>query len=326
MGKVLKILLASAALLAFLATGMYYWLNFELVPEPELTGSLRQGEMTLDGRHRNYTYYVPPVLSKRPALVMAFHSSGGSAEQSRAMFGYAFEQLADQHGFIVLYPEGYEKHFNGCRKAGPYQANILQIDDVAFMRALVKVFEDQAHIDPGSVFATGVSNGGQMALRLAFEAPDLVAAVAPIATSNPENNNMDCQPSGEAVALLLMNGTDDPMNPYEGGTVALYGLVGNRGEVISSEDTAAYWAELAGHKQAATLADRPDTVAHDNSTVSVKGWQQPGLKPVMLYSIVGGGHSAPHPQLRLPRALGGSNQDIVAAEEIWHFFDLARQQ
>ncbi|MEH6593043.1 MAG: PHB depolymerase family esterase [Halioglobus sp.] len=314
---------ASLALLLLLIGGVLYLIYFEGAPEPDLPGVLADQEVQWDGHIRRYTYYTPSHLARKPALVIVGHGSGGSAEQSRAVFGYAFEQLAEQYGFYVLYPEGYERHYNGCRKAGPYKANILKIDDVGFIRDTVSTFVAELGVDQSAVFATGISNGGQMALRLALEAPDLVAAVAPVATSMPSNENMDCTASGVPVAFLLMNGTEDPMNPYMGGTVALYGLLGDRGTVLSSFDTVSYWANLAGHTEGPDTIFLPDSVSGDNSTVEVRRWTSRGRKNVSLYTIVGGGHNAPHPSMRPPRIVGGINKDIVAAEEIWGFFQEA---
>ncbi|MFT4615321.1 MAG: polyhydroxybutyrate depolymerase [Bacteroidia bacterium] len=301
-------------------TALTYGLFYQLPPTLTLPGTIESHTVDWDGHSRAYTFYKPANLDPSPALVFVYHGSGGDAQQSRRMFGYAFEALAEEEGFIVVYPVGFENHYNGCRKAGPYAANQLQIDDVGFMRQLVDLFAQEYAVDRSAVFATGVSNGGQMALRLALEAPDLVAAVAPVATSLPTPANMDCEASGVPVAFLLMNGTDDPMNPYEGGTVALYGLLGDRGEVISSPDAVQYWARLAGHVGEPSTRQLPDRDADDDSTVVVSAWEAVGKKPVVLYTIVGGGHNAPHPQLRLPRLLGGTNNDIVAAQEIWQFF------
>lgn len=311
------------ALAAGLGLALSYGIYFQLAPEPSLGGELRERVVQWDGRERHYTFYLPPERAQGPPLLFVFHGSGGSAAQSRAMYGYAFDELADEQGFIVVYPEGYEQHYNGCRKAGPYAANALQVDDVGFMRLLVEQFTEEFGIDTRAVFATGVSNGGQMALRLALEAPDLVAAVAPVATSLPTAGNMDCRYSGIPVPFLLMNGTDDPMNPYHGGTVALYGLLGDRGEVISSRETALYWAGLAGLQGEPMRRELPDVVEADNSRVSVDSWFEPGKPAVSLYTIEGGGHNAPHPHIRLPRLLGGTNNDIVAAREIWRFFQHA---
>lgn len=304
-----------------LAVLLAYGLYFETVDEPALPGMLSEREMIWGGHVRHFTFYAPSAPAPDAALVFVFHGSGGNAQQSRMMFGYTFEQLAQERGFYVVYPEGYEKHFNGCRKAGPYAANLQQIDDVGFMRAVVAHFIAQYRVSRNKVFATGVSNGGQMALRMALEAPDLVAAVAPIATSMPTKENMDCTPSGLAVPVLLMNGTQDPMNPYEGGTVALYGLLGDRGEVVSSIDAIHYWAKLAGHHGPSRKTALEDRVPHDDSTVTVDSWGDEAGVPIALYTVTGGGHNAPHPEIRLPRLLGGTNNDINAAVEIMHFFE-----
>lgn len=308
----------------FLLIGLLaYGLAFQRVSEPALPGSLVEKTIVWNGQPRTFTYYLPSSLADAPALVLVFHGSGGNAAQSRAMFGYAFDQLAEKEGFLVAYPDGYERHFNGCRKAGPYSANELNIDDVGFMRFLTQWFVVEHGANQQAVFATGVSNGGQMALRLALEAPDLVAAVAPIATSLPTPDNMGCVASGEPVALLLMNGTDDPMNPYEGGTVALYGLLGDRGQVLSSAESARYWANLAGHTGQPAVEVLADINPEDDSIVSVERWHTPQKRPVAHYTIIGGGHNAPHPDIRLPRLLGGTNNDIVAAQVIMDFFRTA---
>jgi polyhydroxybutyrate depolymerase len=173
------------------------------------------------------------------------------------------------------------------------------------------------------VFATGISNGGQMALRLALEAPGRVRAVAPVAASLPAERNMDCRPAGRPVSVLLMNGTADPMNPFTGGDVALYGLIGNRGAVLSSEDSIDYFRDLAGHTGAPAQGELPDRDPGDGSRVEVRRWEAPGRKLVALYAIRNGGHNAPSPQLEIPRLLGPTNHDISAAEEIWRFFEAA---
>lgn len=322
------LLLASITVGVALAAGIAYLMHFRLVPEPDLPGTLARGELRWEGYDRTYTYYLPAHRVPAPPLVYVFHGSGGSAGQARLAYAYEFERLAERFGFIVVYPDGYEKHFNGCRAKGPYAANELDIDDVGFLRRLTADFVERHGADPAAVLATGLSNGGQMALRLALEAPDLVAAVAPVATSMPTAQNMGCSASGQPVAFMLVNGTDDPMNPYHGGKVALYGLVGDRGDVLSSADSAAYWAGLAGYEGATGSFTLPDLVPQDSSTVAVTLWQAPGRKPVALYTVNNGGHNVPHPQLKFPRLLGGTNRDIAGAEAIWGFFQtaLAAQQ
>jgi polyhydroxybutyrate depolymerase len=125
------------------------------------------------------------------------------------------------------------------------------VDDVGFLRALVARFATEHGADRARVFATGISNGGQMALRLALEAPELVRGVAPVAASLPAERNMDCRPAGRPVSVLIMNGTADPMNPFGGGDVALYGLLGNAAPCCR-QNCIDYFRDLAGYTDAPT--------------------------------------------------------------------------
>jgi polyhydroxybutyrate depolymerase len=318
-----RIALAFGLFVLALALLAAWGLRFRRVPEPALPGALVAGTLQHGGRTRTWHAYLPAQRAAAPALVFVLHGSGGDAAQARGGYGYDFDLLAETEGLIPVYPDGFERHWNDCRKAGPYAANTLDVDDVGFLRALVDEFGARHGADRTRVFATGISNGGQMALRLALEAPDLVRAVAPVAASLPAERNMDCKPAGRPVSVLIMNGSADPMNPFDGGDVALYGVLGNRGAVLSSADSIDYFRDIAGHEGLPERATLPDLDPGDGSTVEVTRWRAPGRKAVALYAIRNGGHNAPHPQLELPRLLGHTNHDISAAHEIWRFFSEA---
>lgn len=315
-----RIALAAGLLLLALAALAAWGLRFRRVPEPPLPGSFVAGTLEHGGRTRTWHAYLPARRAAAPALVFVLHGSGGDFAQARGGYGYDFDLLAESEDLIPVYPDGFERHWNDCRKAGPYAANALDVDDVGFFRALVDEFAAKHGADRTRVFATGISNGGQMALRLALEAPDLVRAVAPVAASLPAERNMDCKPAGRPVSVLIMNGSADPMNPFEGGDVALYGVLGNRGAVLSSADSIDYFRDLAGHEEPPERTTLADLDPGDGSTVEVTRWRAPGRKAVALYAIRNGGHNAPHPQLQIPRLLGPTNHDISAAQEIWRFF------
>ncbi|HVH07504.1 MAG TPA: PHB depolymerase family esterase [Myxococcota bacterium] len=322
--RLLRALGFALVLLVVVAAALWVALGrFVPAPEPPLSAKIAEGTLDFGGRTRHYLVYVPARVGPQPALVLAFHGSMGDGAQARAGYGYAFDRLADEHGFVVVYPDGVERHWNDCRKRAPYAAHALGIDDVGFVRALVDRFAQERGIDRTRVYATGVSNGGQMAIRLALEAPELVRAVAPVIASVPATENMDCKPKEVPVSILFMNGSADPFNPYGGGDVVLYGVWGNRGKVLSTVDSAIYFAALAGYAgepQRDTLPDRDPT---DGSTVERARWTEPGKKTVVLYTIRGGGHTIPHPVARIPRLLGRTNADITAADEIWAFFAAA---
>ena len=191
---------AAAAVVLGLALFAAWGLRFRRAPEPTLPGSLVAGSLDHGGRTRTWHAYLPAQRAAAPALVFVLHGSNGDWIQARTGYAYDFDALAETEGFIPIYPDGFEGHWNDCRKAGPYAANALDIDDVGFLRALVEKFAAEHGVDRRRVFATGISNGGQMALRLALEAPELVRAVAPVAASLPAANNLDCKPAGRPVS------------------------------------------------------------------------------------------------------------------------------
>jgi polyhydroxybutyrate depolymerase len=308
------------AVLGVAGLAWWHWLRTELPPKPGLSAQLAQGRLLVGERERTFFYYVPDSVRPHPALLLVFHGSGGDGRRIRRLFGYGFDQLADREGFVVVYPNGFEGHWNDCRREARTSAKREQVDDVGFIRALVDHFQRRQGADATRVFAAGFSNGGHMALRLALEAPHLVRAVAVVAASLPAGGNMDCTTEGRPVSVLVMNGTADPVNPYAGGAVSGFGPFLRRGPVLSTEDTVDYWRELAGTAEAPQGVALPDADVHDGSRVERRSWQAPGHKRVVLDTIVGGGHTIPDPQLHMPGILGPTNGDLDAAREIWAFF------
>lgn len=288
-------------------------------PMPRLEGQLRASSFESGGRQRRFVFYVPRRVRPDPPLLLVLHSSMMDGRRMRAATGYTFDEIADREGFLVAYPDGYGGYWNDCRRTGDTTAKRLAIDDVAFLRALVDWFRREHGVATNAVFATGVSNGGQMSYRLGLEASDLVHGIAAVAANLPAADNQSCAPSGRPVATMIINGTDDPLNPHAGGNAALFGLFFRRGNVQSTFDTANYWAKLAGHAQPSRqpVADNdPD----DGTTATRYTWSG-GAKPsVALIVVQGGGHSLPHPAVRPQRLLGHTSHDFSAPQEIWKFF------
>ena len=293
---------------------------------PKLLGNIERGTLEHGGRMRTWIAYVPAKPAARPALVMALHASMGTAEKARSAYGYDFDLLADQHSFIAVYPQGYEGHWNDCRVKGLFTAKRENIDDVGFLHALVDRLVKDHNADGARVYVTGISNGGQMALRLALQTPDFARAYAAVAASVPAPENMAVRPKNRPVSMLIMNGMDDPLNPWRGGDVVLYGVWGNRGPVLSAPASIDYFRKLAGLEGTPRVTQFPDRDPRDGSTVECSLWSAPGKRSVALYTIKGGGHSCPHPAFHGQRLLGNSNRDIHAANEIWEFFQSVRGQ
>lgn len=292
-------------------------------PMPTLAGHLERGALEHGGRTRTWIAYLPAQPEKHPAMLIVLHASMGTGEKARAAFGYDFDLLADRHGFIAVYPQGYEGHWNDCKARGPFAAKRENVDDVGFLHALVDRLAKDHNGDRTRVYVTGISNGGGMALRLALQTPNFARAYAAVVSSVPTPENMAVAPKNQPVSILLMNGTGDPLNPWRGGDVVLYGVWGNRGPVLSAQASIDYFRNLAGLDGAPQVTRLPDRDPSDGSTAERSLWSAPGKRSVALYTIKGGGHGVPHPAMHGPRLLGNSNRDIHAANEILNFFQSA---
>ncbi len=130
--------------------------------------------LTWDGLQRSYHLHAPPGFtpSTRLPLVVVVPYRGGDAEAMRALT--SFDAKADREGFLVAYPNGINRVMNGLTCCGTN-------DDVGFIRALVQHLVETWGVDPNRVYATGISIGGEMAARLAVDAPGMFAAIAPVA-------------------------------------------------------------------------------------------------------------------------------------------------
>jgi polyhydroxybutyrate depolymerase len=314
-----------ALLMLFLGIAAWWLLSFDTPDAPELPGDRVSDILEVDGLPRSWQAYVPASLAPGAPLIILLHGSMGEGRDMQAMTFFGFDVLAERQGLVVAYPDGFERHWNDCRGSAEYSANTRDIDDVSFLRALVAVLIERYDIDRQRVYVAGLSNGGQMAYRMGLEAPEVVAGIAAFAANLPVADNLDCQPRGQAVATLIVNGTEDPINPYDGGLVELLGDA-SRGSVRSARESIAYWADLAGYAGEGESADWPDQVPEDDTTVSTLQWSAPGLPAVALVSIHGGGHTMPDPVFRLPRLLGRTSHELDSARLVWEFFSEGRVQ
>jgi polyhydroxybutyrate depolymerase len=119
---------------------------------------------------------------------------------------------------------------------------------------------------------------------------------------------------------MLVNGTDDPINPYDGGRVTLFGF-GNRGEVLSARASANHFARLHGAHLAQTQELAPGDFP-DPTRVIKQTWTSGREPKVVLYSVQGGGHVIPHPHARAARLLGRKTTALDAPKAACEFFGL----
>jgi polyhydroxybutyrate depolymerase len=274
-----------------------------------------------DGMKRTYTLYVPSSYdnNKSYPLLILLHGGGGTGEGMIKLTRGGFNALAEKEGFIIAYPDGIENHWNDGRNLRQYRSQRENIDDVGFISDLIDTLDKALNIDSTRVYAVGISNGGMMAQRLACELTDRIAAIGVIASAMTENLHSFCKPS-RPIPVLLISGTEDPLVPFEGGEVGLFGK--NYGAVLSVAETKEFWVKNNGcfpHPQATY---EPDVDPTDSTRVRKEVYRECSEDgEVVLYVIEGGGHTWPSGQQYLPeKIIGRTCRDIDANTVLWDFF------
>ncbi len=319
--RIIRLSLIVIAILAVIGAALFSYYGYSSAPpRAKLSGTLGEDTIVIDGIERSYTFYIPTALNKDPALVFMLHGSLQSVADIRKFTAYQFEQLADQNGFIVVYPAGYKNNWNDCRSAARYPARAENIDDLKFITSLITRFQQRYGSDTAKSFIAGYSNGGHLGFRFALEQPDAVAGIAAISASLPTPDNLACTDVGLAVPVLIMNGTEDPINPYYGGQVTLFGF-GDRGDVLSSVASAEHFAHKAGYQGAPSETKHfLNNHADDPTATKYYAWRDGAHAEVILYTITDGGHTIPQGYFRPPRILGAISKEINGPAEIWAFF------
>jgi polyhydroxybutyrate depolymerase len=237
--------------------------------------------------------------SKNSSLIFVLHGSGGNGLKS--MKGASkLLNIANEENFLVLFPDGYLKNWNECRKNAPAQANFENIDENTFFSKMIDYCKSKYLINPNKIFAIGTSGGGHMVYKLAMTMPKEFKAITAIVANLPDATNMDCVEKKMPIAVMIINGTNDLTNPYNGGISAK-----NKGLVISTDDTFHYWASINGYEGKPTIEELPD-LEPDGKTIEKYTFKEKGKSEVVLLKVINGEHNNP--------------KDIDVFLESWNFF------
>jgi polyhydroxybutyrate depolymerase len=278
------------------------------------------GSLKHDGWERTYQIHVPAshdALQPMP-LVFALHGGGGTGENMLKLIE-EFNELADRAGFIVVYPDGIEKHWNDGRALPNRRAYSEDIDDVGFLQALVVHISHDYAVDPDRIYAMGISNGGQMSYRLACKAPETFTAIAAVVASMSQELFASCAPA-QPVSVMVLNGTADPLVPWSGGTIR----IGRQefGQAVSAVDTVNFWVEANQCSAPPTYTELPDTDPADGTRVHMENYEGCASgSEVEFFTVQEGGHTWPGGLQYLPEwMVGKTSRDIDANQIIWQFF------
>jgi polyhydroxybutyrate depolymerase len=276
-------------------------------------------KLTVDGHDRLYLLHVPAKLTEPAPLVIALHGGGGNAKNMVRLS--RFDEMADREGFIVVYPEAVDHYWNDGRGVEFMRSQKENIDDIKFLRAVVDDVAGRHKINRSRVFATGISNGGFVSHRLAAEASDLVAAIAPVVGGMSPAVAKNFPPK-YPVSILIIQGDADPIVPIAGGAIGAPGEK-KRGEILPTADTLALYLKRNGNADDPTKSTL-DKVPNDKFSVEIAKYPDgPGGVKTQYYLVHGGGHNWPGPAAR-PRNVKVTESkvspDFSASDVIWEFF------
>lgn len=259
--------------------------------------------LTFGGLARSYIVHIPP--NRPTGVVLNLHGSGSTGRGQQALTN--FDAVADANSFVVAYPDGYDKSWDDGRGASP--ADRQHVNDVGFLVALAVKLVTDFGVEPGHVFATGMSNGGFMANRLACDHAEIFAAIAPVAGTL--GVNVGCVPS-RPVAVLDVHGTADPVVPFKGGTMRGRGGMST---IISAPQLVERWrAEDGCHSDPVgeqLLGVGDGTVVHRMLSAPCAAGTA-----VVFYQVDGGGHTWPGAKQYLPKSLIGITTHVFDASPV----------
>lgn len=274
-----------------------------------------------EGREREFLLHRPagaPPADGYP-LLFVVHGGGGEAEGMRTLTRGEFERLAAARPTLIVYPQGVDKSWNDGRRDVRATAHRENIDDVGFFRKMVAMLAMEFPINSRRVYSTGISNGGFMSLRLICQAAEFRGAFAVAAQLSHDLAPM-CNPR-RAVDVALIVGEEDPLVPFAGGAVRVFGT--ERGQIFSARESFDYFMKLNGCSGVSAEAALSDNDPEDETRSYVQrgqGCQQNAL--VEFLRIAGGGHTWPGGVAYLPEAIiGRTARDFSAAEHIWRLME-----
>lgn len=275
-----------------------------------------KGQLVVKGVTRSYVLHVPAATPPSDGfpVIMVFHGGGGRGASIQKLT--KLDDLADARGFIAVYPDGVDKHWNDGRSTIKNPQ-----DDVGFVAALLDRLAANYAIDRHRVFAAGISDGALFSERVGCELSDRFAGIAAVAGSLPVDLVSQCHPA-KAIAVLQISGNADPIMPFAGGKVADFGGLGEGGRVLSVKDTLDFWSQHNGCASAGVEQPLAPVAMLDRTRVTRMSYTGcPAASPVTLETIEQGGHAWPGGAQYAPAfIIGKASRQIDASLTMVDFF------
>jgi polyhydroxybutyrate depolymerase len=234
---------------------------------------------------RPYHLQVPtgynPTQPTPLLILLHGYGASGAIEESYFKFG----PLAESQTVLYATPDGTLDPI-GARFWNATDACcdlfLINVDDVAYLSAVIDDVESQYNVDPKRIYVVGHSNGGFMAHRLACDLSSRIAAIVSLAGAQWETISR-CAAT-EKVAVLEVHGTADGVIAYDGGNIGGHAYP-------AAPQTVSDWATLNGCGNINTSAPNLDLESSiPGPETSVASYDGCAGGAAVLWTINGGAH------------------------------------
>ncbi len=265
---------------------------FPATQGPASCNSLLPGNFDCTLGQRDYITYVPTSYNGilPVPLVIDMHGFTNTNVTQQAQAGW--DNLAEEKGFIVVYPQGIGNAWNAQGAC----CGLINSQDEQFIINLIATLQNSARIDENRIYATGFSNGGSMAHTLACNRADLFKAIASISfsLSGGASNEIiaNCTPS-KPISVIHFHGTEDEVANYNDGIL----------DSLGAQESLSTWVQIQN------CSNNSTTETITNGT-QCRTHTCPGNTAVSLCTVEAGRHSLyPHVS------------DKGIAGFVWDFFE-----
>ncbi len=264
------------------------------------------GAVLTGGQKRPYLLHVPKTYQPNhpTPLVICLH---GFAEWPAHLMRLShWNRLADEYGFLVVYPSGsgFPLRWHCYGRLNP--AGAAQ-QDVQFISDLIDQLKKDYSIDETRLYANGLSNGGGMSFLLACRLSERIAAIGCVGGAYllPWTEYRPKRP----VPAIVFHGTADPIVPYHGGPSGMF--------KIPFPDIPQWVQTLA---RSNGCQSGPARLPEIGSVSGVRYRGGTNNAEVLFYTVAGGGHSWPGGRKMPTFIVGHTTPDADATRLMWSFF------
>lgn len=288
------ILLGLAASLALIAAVAY------------LLSNHTNGSIVSSGQKRSYLLYVPKTYDPATPTPLVISIHGYGEWPAHQMQISHWNDLAEQYGFIVVYPSGTQFPLR-WRTRGEPGSDTDPMLDVTFISDLIEKLESEYNVDTARIYANGLSNGGGLSFVLSCKLSERIAAIGTVSGAYMLPWS-ECHPS-RPMPTIVFHGTADPIVPYQGGPSRAFDLPFP--SIPEWIDALAQHNGCTGAPLEIPASGEVSGIQYRNCTLNAD---------VIFYTIADGGHSWPGGEPMPEFIVGHTTQDIDATRVMWDFF------